>query len=347
MCGGLVIVKRTMCPTDIAAVQPSRWSMRHAVTTTRNSSTAIQAWRISGRFPRKSCTCQIGMRQGQRRRTRSFAAPSPNSFNKKLPLTKLKYTQGSFYWIHQCLNQFTGSLMSSFVPCTLAELGKLLSSSSSKSSRQNFIPTSLVKSCSSVFSVLISTLANLSMSQGCFPNSFKIAQISPLLKKIGLDKDSPSNYRPISNLNKTFKLLERLILIRIQDHTISSTNFNPFQSAYRWFHTTETALLLTLDCIFHSIDQGLFTVLVSLDLRTAFDTIDHSILFSRLNTSFGIHDVAFSYFASYLSNCCQFVSIGNSKFQFFLHPPAFPKVLYSDLSFFHLRFTHCRYRIFL
>ena len=132
--------------------------------------------------------------------------------------------------------------MSSFVPCTPVEVAKLLSSSS-KSSHQDFIPTSFVKSCSFIFSLLISTFTNLSMSQGCFPNSFKIAQVSPLLKKIGLNKDNPSTYRPISNLNTISKLLEHLILICVQDHTTSSTNFNPFQSAYQNIHSTETALL--------------------------------------------------------------------------------------------------------
>ena len=79
--------------------------MSHAETTTRSSSKAIQTWRKSGRSQRKSCTRQIGMRQGQRRRNRRFAASSPHFFNKKLPQSKRKYTQGSFCWIHQLFNQ--------------------------------------------------------------------------------------------------------------------------------------------------------------------------------------------------------------------------------------------------
>ena len=145
-------------------------------------------------------------------------------------------------------------------------------------------------------------LANLFMSQGIFPSFFKGAQVSPLLKKAGLDKDTPSNYRPISNLNNISKLLERLILNRIQDHTTSSSNFNLYQIAYRQFHFTETALLLTHDCIFRSIDQGSSMILVSLDLSAAFDTIDHSILLNRLYTSYGIHGSALTWFKSYLSN---------------------------------------------
>ena len=187
--------------------------------------------------------------------------------------------------------------------------------------------------CQILFFHILSPYLHPRQSQGFFPNSFKIAQVSPLLKKIGLDKDNPSNYKQISYLNNISKLLERLILIRIQDHTIYSTNLNPFQSAYRRFRSTKTSLLLTLDRIFHSIDQGSSTVLISLDLNAAFNTIDHLILLNRLDTFYDIHGVALSWFASYLSNRCQFVSIGNSKSTFFLHPPAFPKVLYSDPSF--------------
>ena len=68
------------------------------------------------------------------------------------------------------------------------------------------MPTSLIKSCSTVFWEIIFNLANLSISQGSFPLKFKLVQITPLLKQPGLDKNNPSNYRPISNLNKVFQI---------------------------------------------------------------------------------------------------------------------------------------------
>jgi len=71
----------------------------------------------------------------------------------------------------------------------------------------DFIATSLLKSCPGVFSELISRLANSSFNEGRFPSRFKTAQITPLLKKNGLDKSLPENYRPISNLNNIKKFL--------------------------------------------------------------------------------------------------------------------------------------------
>ena len=109
-------------------------------------------------------------------------------------------------------------------------------------------------------------------------------------------------------------MLERLILIRIQSQIISSNNFNPFQLAYRRYFSTESALLLAVDNIYHAIDTGSSTVLVSLDLSAAFDTIEHSVLLNRLENSFGNTGVALAWFQSYLSDRRQFVRIGGSKY---------------------------------
>ena len=91
--------------------------------------------------------------------------------------------------------------------------------------------------------ILIFHLANLSFDQAAFPSKFKHALITPLLKKPGLSKSDPSNFRPISNLNTIGKILERLALARLLPHLSISPSFSPLQSAYRKFHSTETALL--------------------------------------------------------------------------------------------------------
>ena len=129
---------------------------------------------------------------------------------------------------------------------------------------------------------------------------FKQAIVTPLLKKPGLDQSDPSNYRPISNLNNISKLLERLFLFRFQSHVSNSPNFNPLQSAYRRFQSTETSLLNTLDQVYTAADSSQPTILVSLDLSAAFDTIDHHILLTRLQTGFGISGSVINWIRSYL-----------------------------------------------
>ncbi|HKU50930.1 MAG TPA: hypothetical protein VJQ25_00560 [Nitrospira sp.] len=105
----------------------------------------------------------------------------------------------------------------------------------------------MLKLCSNVFAPLIVHLANLSFTKGKFPAQYKIAQVTPLLKKAGLDASEPANYRPISNLSTMLKIVERLCLARLLPHISTSGNFNPLQSAYRKLHSTETALLKIMD----------------------------------------------------------------------------------------------------
>jgi len=156
-------------------------------------------------------------------------------------------------------------------------------------------------------------LANLSFSRGIFPSNFKHASVTPLLKKPGLDPSVSANFRPISNLNNISKILERLFLARLQPHIALSPNFNPLQSAYRKHHSTETSLIHLLDSIYHAADNGLATLLLSLDLSAAFDTIDHAILLNRLTSSFGIMGSSHNWLKSYLSNRSFSVTSGSTS----------------------------------
>ena len=73
--------------------------------------------------------------------------------------------------------------------------------------------------------------------------------------------------------------------------------------------------VLLLDRIYLAADGGRSTLLVSLDLSAAFDTIDHDVLLSRLNHSFGVAGVAHLWIKTYLSDRSQFVRIGSHTSQ--------------------------------
>ena len=173
----------------------------------------------------------------------------------------------------------------------------------------------MLKSCASTFSILISHLANLSFDQGAFPSKFKHALITPLLKKPGLSKSDTSNFRPISNLNTIGKILERLALARLLPHLSVSPSFSPgpLQSAYRKFHSTETALLKLTNDIMDAIDSGKVTILAALDMSAAFDTLNHTTLFHRLENTFGLSRTVHTWIHSYLTNRSSFVRIDSSS----------------------------------
>ena len=197
---------------------------------------------------------------------------------------------------------------------TVDEVSRLIQQLPNKTSPLDYINVSVLKECSDVFAPLLSHLANLSFSEGKFPSEFKEALVIPLLKKPTLDANEPCNYRPISNLQTIGKILEKLYLKRILPHSFATGNFNPFQSAYRKKHNTETALLKVLDDIYRSIEKkNTAVVLVGLDISAAFDTVEHTTLLDRLHNTFGVRGTALSWLKSYLHGRTQFIQLGATR----------------------------------
>ena len=149
--------------------------------------------------------------------------------------------------------------------------------------------------------------------QATFSSKFKLSLISPRLKKTGLSKSDLANFRPISNLNNIVKILERIALSHFFPHISKSLSFSPLQSAYRKFHSTETALLKLTNDIMESIDSGKITILTALDMSAAFDTLDHITLLHRLQHMFGLSGYAISWIRSYLTDRSSFVKTDSSS----------------------------------
>ena len=106
-----------------------------------------------------------------------------------------------------------------------------------------------------------------------------------LIKKSGLDANVLKNYRPVSNLPYVSKILEKVVDTRLESHLSLNNLHEEPQSAYRKFHSTETALLKVQNDILNSLDRNDVTMLVMLDLSAAFDTIDHTTLLTAFNTT--------------------------------------------------------------
>jgi hypothetical protein len=206
----------------------------------------------------------------------------------------------------------TPPIMDYFLPTTLGEVRTLIFSSPNKTSLLDTIPTWFLKDCFDVLGPTITSIINFSLHEGSFPSTFADAIVHPLLKKPSLDPDDLSNYRPISTLNFVSKILERIVMNRMQTHLSSNSLLSPFQSAYRRFHSTESALLTVHNDIICSMDGGKVTALVLLDLSAAFDTVDHSILLHRLKNWFGISGPALNWFSTYLSPRTQSVYLNGN-----------------------------------
>jgi len=116
---------------------------------------------------------------------------------------------------------------------------------------------------------------------------------------LGLDPTDTS-YRPISNLSVLSKLLEWIVARQLMTHLKDADLLPRLQSGFRLSHSTKSAILLVWSDILLAVDPGDFVAVVLLDLSAAFDMVDHDILLQRLESSFGIADVAKDWFRS---NC--------------------------------------------
>ena len=205
----------------------------------------------------------------------------------------------------------TREVLHNLTHVTDEEVRRLVLSAPCKSSDLDPIPTSLVKDCIDILVTPIVSIVNISLSEGCFPTHVKSALVSPLLEKPTLNRDGMKNYRPVSNLRFLSKILENVVANRLNVHINSSHTSNDYQSAYRKFNSTETALLKIHNDILSSMDDGRVTALTLFDLFAAFDTIDHSILLRRLGDWYGVSGNALDWFHSYLTGRSQRIKLGN------------------------------------
>ena len=150
-----------------------------------------------------------------------------------------------------------------------------ITASVSKQCEYDPLPTWLLKKCCPVLAPYIKSIFNSSLSTGQFPAVWKTAIIRPILKKSGLDEAVPSNYRPVANLPFLSKVLERLVLKQLIAYLESHDLLPEMQSAYRKYHSTETAVLRFYSDLVDAIERGEFALLTLLDLSAAFDTVDH------------------------------------------------------------------------
>jgi len=128
-------------------------------------------------------------------------------------------------------------------------------------------PTWLLQANADILSPFLCQLVNSCLEHGIVPSSFKSGYVTPLLKKADLDAADVKSCRPITNLSIVSKLLERFVAQQL------TTSLLPdLQSAYRAYHSTETAVLNVVGDILPALDFGNLALQSLLDMSVAFDT---------------------------------------------------------------------------
>lgn len=187
----------------------------------------------------------------------------------------------------------------SFLPVTETYVGKLIGQMKPTTCVMDPCPSTIVKENKDLLITVITKIINLSLCTSTFDRSWKHATVLPLLKKSGLERVY-SNYRPISNLPYLSKLVEKSVLDQLNKHFLEHSLLPDYQSAYRAFYSTETALMRLHHDILQRMEHQQLTAFVALDLSAAFDTVNHDVLLQVLKARFGVKNETLQWVDSYL-----------------------------------------------
>ena len=184
------------------------------------------------------------------------------------------------------------------------EVLEIINSLENKSTGPNSIPVKLLILIPDLIITPLCHIINMSFLTGIFPDKLKIAKVIPIHK--GGSSQDVNNFRPISLLSIFDKIMEKLMHKRLyaflEHHDILFEN----QFGFRKNNSTAYALLQITERIKESIDNGKFGCAIFIDLRKAFDTVNHDILISKLE-HYGIRGELLNWFHSYLNNRKQYV----------------------------------------
>ena len=174
----------------------------------------------------------------------------------------------------------------------------LLNLDISKACGSDLISPRLLKEGACAVAVLLSTVFNLSLDQGHFPQAWKQGNLTPIHKKD--DKSLPSNYRPISLLSSVVKTMERCIHKHMYNYAIEHQVLTPFQSGFVQGDSTTFQLLHTYHTFCNAVDSGKEVRAVFCDISKAFDRVWHRGLIHKLS-GIGCSENVTKWFSSYLT----------------------------------------------
>ena len=184
-------------------------------------------------------------------------------------------------------------------PCTSTELLNLINKlPNKKSSGYDGVSNTLIKELKNEIISPLLTIFNNSLQTDLFPESMKHSEVVPLYKS-GM-RNLTTNYRPISCLLTISKLLEKIIYTRTYNFLNESVIYQS-QYSFRKNHSCENAITELIGSIIKGWERNESTIAIFLDLSKAFHTLEHMVLFQKLE-KYGIRGNALCWSKSYLNN---------------------------------------------
>ena len=170
------------------------------------------------------------------------------------------------------------------------------------------INNKIIKLSVTVISVRICSLFNQCVESGYFPQGLKVAKVIPLFK--GGLKESLENYRPISLLSSLSKIFERIIFNRMYNFANKQKILYEKQFGFQKKKSCVDALIEFTEFIREGWDKKLVGQSCLVDLKKAFDTINHDLLLAKLE-KYGFRGRIFCLLKNYFANRFQFVQTDN------------------------------------
>ncbi|CAB3977575.1 Hypothetical predicted protein [Paramuricea clavata] len=210
----------------------------------------------------------------------SMNEPSLNIFHNVVEFNniQIKHLLGYFFKVSPISVDSVASTLRGLKACKATGLDK--------------IPAKILKLSANIIAPSLTFIFNLSLATSVYIDEWKRARVTPIFKSG--DKRQCDNYRPISILPVVSKAFEKEVFV--------SSLLSKFQSGFRPKHSTVTALIQMGDEWLENMDNGKLNGVVFIDIKNAFDSINHRILLNKMNEQFGIFGVELKWFESYLTN---------------------------------------------
>ena len=167
---------------------------------------------------------------------------------------------------------------------------------------KHFNCAKILKIAAPVIAQSLTNLFNYSIQTEIFPTEWKVAKIIPLHKSG--PKNLADNYRPISILSAISKIFEKILHKQLLAYLNNNNLISKHQFGFRPMHSTADALLHSTNEWYRNMDDGMLNIAVFLDLKKAFDTVNHEILIGKLSF-LGMQPCALNLITSYLENRSQ------------------------------------------
>ena len=140
-------------------------------------------------------------------------------------------------------------------------------------------PVKIIKLAKCLLSKPLTQIFNASIQKGKYPSKLKVSKVTPVFKDD--DDTNPNNYRPISLLSIFNRIFEKLMYKRLVNFIEKHNLIDNAQYGFRTGFATNHAILDIISSIQSNVDKKRFSCAVFIDLKKAFDTVDHSILLKK------------------------------------------------------------------